>query len=302
MRKIAVIGTTFVDIKGFPKGHYEPKGTNVGDVIYVHGGVARNIAEDMANIGIPAKLLSLVDKTGVGDDIITCLENAGVDTSAVLRTEKDGLGTWLAIMDEKNDLAGSISKQPDFGIFLKMLQKADIADCDSVAITIDATPEITEESVLIAKNAGCRIFAAVGNLAGMPENKTVFSGIECFICNYLEAESILDVSINKNSCEDVLSACKLGAAVFESRIFVITCSENGCGYFDSETGNSGFINAEKVSVVDSTGAGDAFFAGSVSAMISGENLEDSLKYGTHLAALTIGSSENICPVMKDFLN
>ena len=47
---ILVIGATFVDIKGFPLDIYLPQGRNVGDVEYVHGGVARNVVEDIANV------------------------------------------------------------------------------------------------------------------------------------------------------------------------------------------------------------------------------------------------------------
>ena len=47
---IVVIGTSFVDIKGFPEDTYIPTGRNVGRVEYIHGGVARNVVEDIANV------------------------------------------------------------------------------------------------------------------------------------------------------------------------------------------------------------------------------------------------------------
>ena len=46
---IVVIGTTFVDVKGHPFGDFIPQGRNAGRVVETHGGVARNIAEDIAN-------------------------------------------------------------------------------------------------------------------------------------------------------------------------------------------------------------------------------------------------------------
>ena len=47
---IVVIGSAFVDIKGFPFDTYIPDGRNAGRVEYVHGGVARNVVEDIANV------------------------------------------------------------------------------------------------------------------------------------------------------------------------------------------------------------------------------------------------------------
>ena len=47
---IVIVGTTFVDIKGFPYNKYIPAGRNAGEVEFVHGGVGRNVAEDIANM------------------------------------------------------------------------------------------------------------------------------------------------------------------------------------------------------------------------------------------------------------
>lgn len=45
---IVVIGAVFVDIKGFPEDIYIPDGRNAGRIEYIHGGVSRNVVEDIA--------------------------------------------------------------------------------------------------------------------------------------------------------------------------------------------------------------------------------------------------------------
>ena len=47
---IVVVGNVFVDFKGFPEGAFIPTGRNAGRVEIVHGGVGRNVAEDIANV------------------------------------------------------------------------------------------------------------------------------------------------------------------------------------------------------------------------------------------------------------
>ena len=47
---IVVIGNVFVDIKGFPFNNYIPAGRNAGNVEFVHGGVGRNVAEDIPSV------------------------------------------------------------------------------------------------------------------------------------------------------------------------------------------------------------------------------------------------------------
>ena len=109
---IVVIGAAFVDIKGYPHAQYIPGGRNSGHVVEVHGGVGRNIVEDIANIELRPTFLSVVDKTALGDDVIKKLERHQCCTDYIRRTP-DGLGTWLAVFDNSGDVVASISKRPD---------------------------------------------------------------------------------------------------------------------------------------------------------------------------------------------
>ena len=58
---IVVIGAVFVDIKGYPDHTYIPAGRNAGRVERVHGGVGRNVVEDIANCELRPTFISLVD-------------------------------------------------------------------------------------------------------------------------------------------------------------------------------------------------------------------------------------------------
>ena len=109
---IVVVGAVFVDIKGHPEAQYIPAGRNVGRVMQVHGGVARNVVEDIANVELKPTFVSVVDRSGISDDVINKLNRHKVDTTYVARTD-DGLGTWLAIFDNEGDVVASISKRPD---------------------------------------------------------------------------------------------------------------------------------------------------------------------------------------------
>ena len=71
---IVVIGSVFVDIKGYPYDTYLPTGRNSGRIVQVHGGVSRNIAEDIANVELRPTFVSLVDDNGMGIDVIEKLK------------------------------------------------------------------------------------------------------------------------------------------------------------------------------------------------------------------------------------
>ena len=100
---IVVIGAVFVDIKGYPTSNFIPSGRNAGRVEQVHGGVARNVAEDIANCELRPTFVSLVDKTGSGADVVRKLQAHKVNCDYI-RTTRDGMGTWLAVFDNDGDV------------------------------------------------------------------------------------------------------------------------------------------------------------------------------------------------------
>ena len=100
---IVVIGTVFVDIKGFPEDTYIPTGRNVGRVEYIHGCVARNVVEDIANVELRPTFLSIVDDTPMGESVLKKLRNHKVNCDYCL-TMPDGMGTWLAVFDNDGEL------------------------------------------------------------------------------------------------------------------------------------------------------------------------------------------------------
>ena len=56
---IVVIGAVFVDIKGYPLSTYIPGGRNAGRIEQVHGGVSRNVVEDIANVELRPTFVGL---------------------------------------------------------------------------------------------------------------------------------------------------------------------------------------------------------------------------------------------------
>ena len=89
---IVVIGAVFVDIKGYPLSTYIPGGRNAGRVEQVHGGVCRNVAEDIANVELRPTFVSLVDDTGSGQDVIDKLAKHKVNTKYIEKVPRRNNG------------------------------------------------------------------------------------------------------------------------------------------------------------------------------------------------------------------
>ncbi len=151
---IVVIGAVFVDIKGYPLSTYIPGGRNAGRVEQVHGGVSRNVAEDIANVELRPTFVSLVDDTGIGQDVINKLKDHKVNTKYI-RTVPDGMGTWLAVFDNDGDVCAAISKRPDTSPLTRLLEeKGDeiFKDCDSIALELDLEKDTVKQVLRFAKS------------------------------------------------------------------------------------------------------------------------------------------------------
>ena len=163
---IVVIGAVFVDIKGYPLSTYIPGGRNAGRVEQVHGGVSRNVAEDIANVELRPTFVSLVDDTGIGQDVINKLKDHKVNTKYI-RTVPDGMGTWLAVFDNDGDVCAAISKRPDTSPLTRLLEeKGDeiFKDCDSIALELDLEKDTVKQVLRFAKKYNKKVFAAVSNI------------------------------------------------------------------------------------------------------------------------------------------
>lgn len=293
---MVVIGTVFVDVKGFPEDRYVPTGRNAGRVEFVHGGVGRNVAEDIANVELRPKFVSLVDDNAEGEAVLKKLRNHKVNTDYVLSVP-DGMGMWLAVFDNTGDLAGSISKRPDSSALIALLdEKGDeiFADADSIVVEIDMDKEIIKRVFKYAEKYNKKVYAVVANMSIASQRRDFLQFTDCFVCNVLEAGILFVTDFSRLSPEELCE--ELSRRVVSARIpaVVVTLGSKGSVYADMQ-GNKGVCPAETVQVRDTTGAGDAFCAGVAVGLTYGKTMAEALEIGTRLAASVITVSENVCP-------
>lgn len=293
---IVVVGTVFVDIKGFPEDIYIPNGRNAGRIEYVHGGVARNVVEDIANLELRPTFVGTVDNTSMGKDVVEKLARHKVNVDYV-KAVPDGMGTWLALFDHNGDVAGQISKRPDTYLALPILEKDGdeiVKDCDSIIFELDLHKDVVKKIFELAEKYQKKVYALVSNMSIALERRDFLQKLDCFICNEQEAGMLFLDDYTETSPEDLrdILAEKVKAANIPAMI--VTMGGKGAVYAD-KSGNKGTIPARKVVVKDTTGAGDAFCAGAMSGLTYGKSLEESVQIGTILASSVITSSDNVCP-------
>jgi len=259
---IVVIGAVFVDIKGFPEDNYIPNGRNAGTVEYIHGGVSRNVVENIANLELRPTFVSLVDDSALGVEVVQKLRRHKVKLDYV-RTVPGGMGTWLAVFDSTGDVAGSISKRPDLIPILQILEEHGdeiFSDAESIVVEIDINKEIIKKVFELAEKYGKKVYAVVSNMSIALKRRDFIKRLDCFVCNQQEAGLLFEADYSDKAPEEMadLLAEQLPNAQFKA--MVVTMGSKGSVYAD-ETGRKGFCPAMKVQVKDTTGAGGCFLLG-----------------------------------------
>lgn len=293
---IVVIGAVFVDIKGFPEDAYIPDGRNAGHIEYIHGGVSRNVVEDIANVELRPTFVSIVDNTPMGEDVVAKLKRHKVNCDYILSLPS-GMGTWLAVFNTNGDLAGSISQRPNMMPILDLLEeKGDeiFANADSIVLEVDLNKEIVKKVFQLAEKYNKKIYSIVSNMSIAAQRRDFIQKFDCFICNQLEAGILFSDDYSDKNADELEKIIAEKVVRAQIPAMIVTMGGNGAIYADA-TGNSGFCPARKVPVIDTTGAGDAFCSGVVAGLTYGKQLSEAVEIGSFLAASVITSSENVCP-------
>ena len=293
---IVIVGNVFVDFKGFPEGAFIPAGRNAGRVEIVHGGVGRNVAEDIANVELRPRFVSMVDNTAQGAEVLRKLQNHKVDTKFI-SVVPDGMGIWLAVMDNTGDVVASISKRPNMDAMLQLIEEHGdeiFHDAASIVLEIDMDHQVSKAVMNYAEKFSIPVYALVANMSIALQRRDLIRKTACFICNVQEsgiffADDFSGLDMDQMA-EELLERIRAGGL----QAMVVTMGSKGAVYAAAD-GTKGVCPAIPVQVCDTSGAGDAFCAGVSIGLSYGKSLGEACEIGTRLASATITVPESVCP-------
>lgn len=285
----------FVDLKCFPFKELNHKGTNPGRTKYFHGGVGRNVAENMALLGSNVRFSSAVQEGGVGHDVLQRLVESGVDVQGVLSTaDPEGMGMWVAILNVEGDLACSLSQSPKISYLEEAWRRHGhrLLDGAQMLVTeLDVSVDLPEMIMRDARAAGVKVVGMTGNMEALRKRPELIGGLHTYVCNCVEAEELWGKPVGSIPAAQGAALALLDRGPSQ---VVVTLGALGCVVAERGMGDPVHVPALAVEVVDTTGAGDAFVAGLSHALACGADLVTAAEAGTRVAAWTVGVAESVC--------
>lgn len=290
---ILVFGASVYDIFGFAYKEYKSHDSNPGYVKVSHGGVCRNIAENMARLGVNTKLISIVGNDEKGRSILQHAESVGLDMKDSLVLDGESTPTYMAILNEQGEMESAIV---DMKITDKISEefvdlKSDIIKNSEYMVLDSDNPKILEY-ILTKFAEDTKFILDPVSASKVAHIKHLISKFHTIKPNRHEAECLCGFKIETN--EDVKRAGRYFIDLGVKHVF-ISLDADGMYYNDGQ--EEGFLKVNDVHVVNVTGAGDSCIAGIGYGYMNNLSIKETLKYAMAMSIITISHEETIYPTM-----
>lgn len=308
MHPVFALGTAALDIKTRLSRNPLPTTDVPGRITLKAGGVARNLAENLARLNVPIVFAGILGADPQAQVLIELTRAAGVTVFPIARSAPHPtdllrlklpevlptatLNVMLA--PDNRQIAGAFS-----GDILDALQPADL---DQVRDLIEAAPAVLCDGGLPADvlirlrdllPEDTFFYCNPGSVALTPRLEPLLDRLDLLTCNHLEAQALTQVKIDGPA--KLVSAALLLIKQGVQRV-VITFGSRGLAYADES--RSLYQPARPANLVDATGAGDALAAALIEALLRDEAIDLCLKRGLAAAALTCESEDSVSPMMS----
>lgn len=292
---VLVIGGAGVDIVGHLETELLPGSSNPCHIYSSFGGVARNVAENLARLGQAVSFITALGEDEVGDQLLEELNESGVDTRAVVRTREYATGSYLAVINTSGELQFALDDMRATSVLTPayLRKQADLFKQASLLFLDANIPHNTLRTVVsMARKAHIPICAD-------PTSTTLAEGLIPYLDqlylitpNSVEASILCDPPLEVENRRQAMNAakCLVGGGV---EIAIITMAELGLCYATSET--NGHIPAIRTEIVDPTGAGDALSATVIFALLNDIPIDDAVRLAVSAASLTLRIKGTVVP-------
>ena len=291
--KIAVIGESNIDIAVAPHAEPNAKGCVPGNIVFHHGGVARNIAHNLCLLGHDVKLVSVFGGDDFAERMVTDCKQIGMDLSLSDQFKDAKSPIFLSFNDNTGNMVSAVSD----------VSLNDYMDLDWLKDKMAAinTSDVVVADTLLSTNAlaylidHCKVplfidTVSPGKAMRLDEAMRISEkhSVYAVKCNLAEAFQITgehdDIQASKTMNDSGISNVYL---TIGSR-GVVYCS-NGV-----VTTNP----ALPTPIINVTGSGDAFFAGVIHAHTMGHIGKDAVPFGLIAAQHNIKSEAPVNPTLR----
>jgi len=292
---VLVIGAASLDMIGRLKSDMQMGSSTPAHIRISFGGVARNVAENLARLGQPVNLLTVVGEDQTGEALLKRTAEAGVNVDAVLRTSLQPSGTYLGVVNENGELQFALDDMRALSLISPEYIRQNIHYFEAASMLfIDANLPKETMRIVMSQARKCRL-----QVCADPTSTSLACKLSPYLGqfrlitpNSAEAAILTQQNFSSSNRREAMRAAKMLVAQ-GVEIVVIALAKFGVAYATSET--SGHVPAIRTNIVDPTGAGDALTATVLFGLLNEMPLDDAVRLGVSAASLTLRHSGAVAP-------
>ncbi|WP_310526834.1 PfkB family carbohydrate kinase [Nocardioides sp.] len=286
-----VIGGANMDLKARSQARATSHTSNPGHGSMAPGGVARNIAENLARLGDRVHLVSVVGRDPLGENLLSHTAAAGVRIEHVARTDRP-TGTYTAVLDVDGelivaiaDMAATAELGPD------QVQAARDVIASAGVLVLDGNLRRDALEHALDLSGGVRtIFEPVSVPKAAALKDALDSRLYAVTPNRDELAALTDLPTRTDR------QVRTAAATLHARgVELVWIRMGGRGSWLLTTDELIEIPALRADVEDVTGAGDSMLAAFCHVLLDGGTPEQAARFGHAAAALTVASAHTVRP-------
>jgi len=255
-----------------------------GQVRYAAGGVARNVAENLARLGHQVCFLSAVGDDLHGRGLLEHTHNAGVDTRACWTVPGAATSSYVSLHGADGDMAFAIN---DMAILEHITPERLAGQAEKLrtaaAWMLDCNLSEAALEWLFTHMHGAPVFVDPVSAFKCRRLLPWLAQVHTLKANRLEAQALWGYAVESDSAVEHATRWLHAQGVVW---VVLSLGERGV-YWSARDGASGWQAAIPVSVRTATGAGDALLAGLLHGHLQDLPLRQSVLFAVGCAALTL---------------
>ncbi len=292
---VLVIGAASLDIKGRPDAAPLRGSSNAGRIRISPGGVARNIAENLARLDVETILLTAVGNDDAGERILGQAAGSGIDISEALIVEGQHSGAYMALLQPDGALEVGVD---DMGIMEALApsyfeeRHQLFAGASMAAVDANLTARALAAVVHLCRQYDVPLAADPTSVSLAERLRAHLPAFSMTTSNVPETQVLSGQTFPPEDPEAALAAASHLVALGVDTA-VVALAERGVVYASRET--RGHIPAVPTLVIDPTGAGDAMVGAIIFGLREGIPLDECVRLGVTAASLTLRSRETVRP-------
>ena len=293
---ILVLGASIVDIFGFCGRSYAQRDSIPGHIKISFGGVCRNIAENLARVGVNTQFISTLGDDENGKSILEHSRKLGYIMENSLFLEGESTPTYLAILNHQGEMESAVVDMESLNKMDEVFVDGKHEVFENAEYTIvDSDNPILLEYILKKYQGKSKFILDPVSAKKAKKIRHLVKYFHTIKPNRFETEALCGFKIETN--DDLKKAGRFFIEQGVKNVF-ISLDADGIYYITSEGEEGTLACCEPINVKNVTGAGDSFVAGIGYGYMNNLNIKDTLKYSVAMSIITITHEETINPNMN----